>query len=712
MATATTLARGPASARPASETIDLSALPEGLPPIPEPPARTPPWLAMAAPVVVGAAPLILMVVSVVFGGGPRTESADDALLTLTTRDAVTGRQLLGPYSRFGWHHPGPSYFYLLSLPTWVWHRAPTGSWVGATLIGTACAAATVAAVRWWAGPRAGWWAAIGTLVVVAGLGPGLLRDPWNPYVVTLPVLFVGVAAAAAAAGARGALPWALVVGSVAVQTHISTAPVVVGMVGLAVVVRAVRWARRHLSRGRAGPGVASRAARGATHVAGAVPTVARRSAPAGAARAHTAGGWDGHPHIPPGLPPLPLAPRRSWRRRPDLAVAVAALAIQWAPPVVDELFGSGNLSKLLSFFSAPHPQHPWAGSWRLTTAIFSITMFQHHVAVKDGVVDPHPLLTTIAFGALAAVAIGAGIASRRPVAVWCGVVALVGGFLAVCSVTRIVGQPFHYLLLWMAVLPVVPLVGAAVGLEGMLATGLDGVAGPWRTRLGKRASTWRGWPSGHAARLASRAPHWVRTHADRAGAGTLATAAAVTVASVLGLVGAANATPAAALTDRDVATLWRLVAPVAGPGHRPVRLEIALGGRWPAAAGVGLELERHGHPVRVDPPWTLLFGSDRRARDDEAVDVVMAGENVDGWPPPAAATLLGQAGPDVVFVRRGGAACWLGWLPFGGPACPAPAPPVGPVRPPHQGPGVAPPAPDPAPTGSSRVPAAPPVTPR
>lgn len=579
---------GPVEPAPA----DVGVIPAGLPPAPLRRREGPRWRGVAGVAVVGTTPMLLLLVSLVVGGGPRTESADDALITMITRDAVVGVRLTGPYSRFGWHHPGPIYFYLLSLPTWLWHRAPTGSWVGGTVVGVACAAATAAGVRRWAGPRAGWWAAAGTLAVVTGLGPALLRDPWNPYVVTLPVLFAVVASAAAAAGAPGALPWALVVGTVAIQTHVSTAPVVGGLLAVAAVARAVRW-RPGRHRG----------------------------------------------DIPEGLPAIGAAgrPQRWWRRRPDVALALVLLVIEWLPPGLDELFGTGNLSTLVRFFTASHPRHGWALSWRLTTSILGITMFQHHQAIRDGVADPHPVVTSLVFVAVAGVAIASGVATRRPLAVWCGVMGLAGAALAVESITRIVDQPFHYLLLWVAALPVLPLLGAAIGLQGLWAENMG-----WQPR----ASAF--------------------------------TAAVVFAFWVGGVVRAVDAKPAAALTDPDVANMWRAVQPIVGDGHQAVHLELVPGGRWPAAAGLGLELERHGHPVRVDPPWTLLFGAHRRATGGEPIDIMVAGRDADGWPAPTVGTLLGQSGPDVVFARRAGAACRIGWLPLGGPACPPLSPAIGP----------------------------------
>src|SRR6202040_410916 len=109
-----------------------------------------------------ALPLLLLLVSLVVGGGPATQSADSALLTMAARDALHGGVLVGPYSRFGWHHPGPSYLYILALPTWLW-RSPTGTWVAAAGLACVCAGATVVLVRRAAGTGAGWIGAAGIL---------------------------------------------------------------------------------------------------------------------------------------------------------------------------------------------------------------------------------------------------------------------------------------------------------------------------------------------------------------------------------------------------------------------------------------------------------------------------------------------------------------------------------------------------------------------
>src|SRR5712692_3882804 len=42
---------------------------------------------------------------------PYAPVGDIALIESYTIDASGGDLLVGPYSRFGWHHPGPIYFY-------------------------------------------------------------------------------------------------------------------------------------------------------------------------------------------------------------------------------------------------------------------------------------------------------------------------------------------------------------------------------------------------------------------------------------------------------------------------------------------------------------------------------------------------------------------------------------------------------------------------
>ena len=64
--------------------------------------------------LVSSAAFLVLVLFVARQAEPMFPVADEAVTELATLNALHGRQLLGPYSRYPWHHPGPSIFYLLA----------------------------------------------------------------------------------------------------------------------------------------------------------------------------------------------------------------------------------------------------------------------------------------------------------------------------------------------------------------------------------------------------------------------------------------------------------------------------------------------------------------------------------------------------------------------------------------------------------------------
>jgi hypothetical protein len=81
---------------------------------------------------------------------PFREVSDGAILEIYTLEALKGKLLLGPYSRFGWHHPGPLYFYLEAPWYWLSGRHTAGMQAGALVINLAA----LATVAWAAARRA------------------------------------------------------------------------------------------------------------------------------------------------------------------------------------------------------------------------------------------------------------------------------------------------------------------------------------------------------------------------------------------------------------------------------------------------------------------------------------------------------------------------------------------------------------------------------
>lgn len=155
-------------------------------------------------------------------------TGDWAVMELQTRDVGSGATpLVGPYSRYGWNHPGPLLFWLLALP----YRL-SGSSSGSLLFSAAVinvAAVVGIGVFAWRRGRLALVAITSTALglVVLHIGPSQLRDPWNPSVTVLPLALFIVTAWSTAEGDRIAPLVLAVVGSFLVQSHIGFVPMVV-----------------------------------------------------------------------------------------------------------------------------------------------------------------------------------------------------------------------------------------------------------------------------------------------------------------------------------------------------------------------------------------------------------------------------------------------------------------------------------------------------
>ena len=177
-------------------------------------------------VLLAALPCTLAAVAVLLAGRSIDLAGDQALIALDTGDAANFRQQLGPYSRYGWTHPGPVWLYLLAGPYVALGRSGAAL-SAAVLLGQALAAAAVVAAV--AGRRPRWRMPLAALVVVVYV----LRVPveslaalWNPAVLALPLAAMILLAARAATGSLPALAWAAFAGTFLVQTHLGTVPVV------------------------------------------------------------------------------------------------------------------------------------------------------------------------------------------------------------------------------------------------------------------------------------------------------------------------------------------------------------------------------------------------------------------------------------------------------------------------------------------------------
>jgi hypothetical protein len=151
-------------------------------------------------------------------------TTDQAVEMLRIADVGTRHTpLVGAWSRYGWHHPGPLLFWAAAPGYRLFGPPGVAATVG--MVHAAAAAGAVVAARRIAGSVLA--APVAAAAGLIGLAMGdLLVDPWNPYVGVLALLAYLVCAWGASRGDRWLLGGAVVAGSWCVQSHLGYLPVV------------------------------------------------------------------------------------------------------------------------------------------------------------------------------------------------------------------------------------------------------------------------------------------------------------------------------------------------------------------------------------------------------------------------------------------------------------------------------------------------------
>lgn len=365
-------------------------------------------LAAAAPFIPGAWQFIRRGVPDVLLTG------DGGTLELRVLHASHGTQLLGPYSRFQWSHPGPAFFYL-ALPFYeIFKEHGPALNLCAFVLNSASAVALVLSARKLRGPAFAL-AAAALLAIYECVDPIFsLSGEWNPVTPILPLAFLSLLCARLGIGNLGVLPVFAFVASAMVQTHLGFVPVVLSLAAVSAVCLGLR-------------------------------RLLGRPAPAAA-------------HLQ-----QPHPPRRSaW----VLAWTAAVLFVVWLPPLIENATSRpGNLSRLFEFFTAPHgAEHTWGLSITtvaerlaaLPLAMFRLIGFASHPS--SGAV------LGIATGEVVAVAVALGVGLRRrdDAAVIVSSIALTEIAAAVTAVHAIRGDIYPHLVAWVTVVGwVAVLAGAA-----------------------------------------------------------------------------------------------------------------------------------------------------------------------------------------------------------------------------------------------------------
>lgn len=147
-------------------------------------------------------------------------TGDGATLELRALHAVRGVQLLGPYSLFGWSHPGPAYFYL-ALPFYelAGERGPALNLFALTVNASAAVASVLAMRRLFGVVSALAAAALVTVYVSIG-APFVVTNEWNPILPILPLALLTILTVSFARGESTGLPLMAFLASAIVQTHV------------------------------------------------------------------------------------------------------------------------------------------------------------------------------------------------------------------------------------------------------------------------------------------------------------------------------------------------------------------------------------------------------------------------------------------------------------------------------------------------------------
>jgi hypothetical protein len=445
-------------------------------------------------------------------------------------------QLVGNYSRYGFSHPGPAWFYALDT---VYQPLGAQSWAFpvAMLAINALAVLLIILVAWrTGGPPLAVAAAISLLIYVGAMGDVAFRGEWPPLAVILPMALMLLLAGLGAATSTPALAWALVAGSYEAQTHVGTVPTVMAVLVAAV---AARLAMNY---------------------------VAMRD-PAREVRATSR--WD-----------LPLTIG-------GLVLAV----VMWIPPLIDEVTGNpGNLTVLWNFFMSHGPQHHWLEA--LSALGHNLDIFELPQLLGSGYTDmavrssAHVAVVGV-FAFLCLGLIGAGLVARDRFAQAAGVILLAAVAAITYSIRDVLGPVYEYLLLWVTTLPVVL---ALAWLELLLHLRL------WRSTVVSR---------------------------------NIQVAAALIVLMVIGSLSAVRTAGFQALppeppnVQRAGYLSEQVEAAVDRNPNQPVLLELNSLEMWPMAAAIGLQLVKHGHPIRFHDEWLFMFGRETRIRGDERVAIVV-----------------------------------------------------------------------------------------
>jgi hypothetical protein len=551
------------------------------------------------PVVVAAMPLVVAAVRICASNANIWFWGDQALIDIEAHSSILGRNLLGVYDRYGWHHPGP--IWLLTLG--VFRELGGGSSLALVLgyyVVQAAAAASIAVVAGRLRPGlTKWWTALAVVGYEWSFGIERLGTVWAPYAIALPTALLVLLVADVVANRN---PWPATIGAAICatflcQTDISTVVLVVVLVLVTPVLRM------------------------AAHVR--VPERAEDRAGARRWSIEPGWGWSGG----------------NWRL--GAAALVASAVVLWLPPVIQQFSTHpGNLEAVYRFVAAHPGNHTLKTSLKAEGTVFGSFPFRlgEQGASRDA--SPpwlvvRPLRQSPWYLAYLSVTLVAGTyaVQRRKRAAFSllamsGIAMLAAGW----SVRFVYGPLYPYLVLWTGAL-VIPAWTA-----WWLALAPPGASGPGLAPSGALG------PGDRRGALLPRV-------ASRRGVHFAVPVAALVAATAVSSAFVLSPVPMTGVPSLLAHRSWETVASAAlAPGVKTVYVDIANPDAMPEAAAIADQALRHGRRVEINQS-ALYFSDPSFVRRSEAqLSVVVCCGRGDPGEPPAGMRFRRKVGGQDIYI--------------------------------------------------------------
>lgn len=328
-----------------------------------------------------------------------TPASDLAVIHLRIRDVGTSdTPLIGPFSRFGWSHPGPLLFWLLTPVTRLLGGGANATFAAAAVQNAAVMVGISALAHRLGGRRLLLLLGVALALLCSALGGDVLISTWNPWISLLPFVALILLSWGLHRGDLVLLPWTALAASYLVQSHVGYAAVAGALVAWGLLGLVTSW------------------------------WAERRDDPeAWASGRGRVLGWVGG--------------------------TAAATVVLWSGPLVDQLTRSpGNLRAIASYFASGDGE-PIGVSPALTVISRSLSPLAPWAGGDEPLTIIATLQTTSAVWlvpALVVFAVSVVVAARahdRLALQLQGTVAVAAASGAV-ALTRITGEPFFYIVRW------------------------------------------------------------------------------------------------------------------------------------------------------------------------------------------------------------------------------------------------------------------------